>query len=511
MSKQPSHERDQQIFDLLDGSLPDNEQAQLRAWLDESTEHYNRFVELSFLHSQLAEQLNSHRSADGVRLESLQAVPFEDETELPPIHLDATALTKQKYASALTYVLKHTFTPKRIAILSTAAAVLLGVVLAIVLLAGPDQKDQVVDASGNASDPGEPGRIVPTDPPAIAPIVASLTAEHDAVWDRRPGEDLFAGQTLQLIDGFAEITTTSGAIAVLQGPCTVEMTDSGSELRVRRGAMVGRCLTPQSKGFTVITPTARVTDLGTEFGVFIDARGSTLAEVFDGEVEVSTTGGAISARKLGAAESIAVDAGGQEIPRTELEGHPFAELAAMRAGIVEYSESIRVVPTRPSSLPYITGVGSDTYALVFPELNGQVLPAAAGVLIVEPGFYRDFPANVPPRGTVPAGTPVRSYVVRVRGESGPADITGRLVFDAPILGVMTDSGDWSAFVSHVPEHAIKLDGPVAQLLEGGENSFDRITVGQSARTLDFHLSVEKGTDHFRVFVAVLDEDQSEED
>ena len=223
-----------------------------------------------------------------LRWGSDNAMPADDEPELPPIHLDATALTKQKYVSALAYVIKHTFTPKRITILSTAAAVLLGVVLAIVLLAGPDQKDQVVDASGNASDPNEPGRIVPADPPAVNPIVATLTAERDAVWDRRPGEDVFAGQTLELIGGSAEIKTTSGAVALLQGPCVVELGDDGNSLRLQHGKMVGRCLTPESKGFAVDTPIARIVDYGTEFSIEVGADYKTRVQVLHGEVGVSS-------------------------------------------------------------------------------------------------------------------------------------------------------------------------------------------------------------------------------
>ena len=183
MSKPTSHQRDQRILDLLDGNLPEDQQAELRDWLDQSSEHYDRFVELSFIHSQFAEQLNNHRSCKDIRLESLQAVPFEKHAELPPIHLDATALTKQKYASALSYVLRHTFKPRRVAVLAIAAALLLAVTLLVVFIGGNDTANTTPEL---ASPPREPGRDGPAHNQALSrPIVATLTNDQDAVWDHR--------------------------------------------------------------------------------------------------------------------------------------------------------------------------------------------------------------------------------------------------------------------------------------------------------------------------------------
>ena len=280
MSNAPAHERDEAILDLLDGSLPEDSQAELRRWLDESPEHWGRFVELSFVHSQIAEQLHSQRSSDGVRLGALHAEPADQ--ELPPIHLESsTPLTRQQYASALSYVLRHTFTPKRIAVLATAAVLLLGVVLTIVFLTGgPNDTEQIVVRPENPGQPGSTGDRI--DAPAI---VATLTGERDAVWDRQPGEDLSAGQRLTLAQGFAEITTNRGAVAILEAPATIELIDSPNALRLHAGKLVGICETESSKGFLVRTPHMDVIDLGTRFGIDASRADTTEVHVFEGEVK----------------------------------------------------------------------------------------------------------------------------------------------------------------------------------------------------------------------------------
>ena len=114
--------------------------------------------------------------------------------------------------------------------------------------------------------------------------------------------------------GLLEITYNTGAKVILQGPVTydVESADGGylaiGKLTARLGEREerrGESATPQavnlkseiihhestaSSGrhplFTVKTPTAIVTDLGTEFGVEVDKRGDTVSYVFRGSVTV---------------------------------------------------------------------------------------------------------------------------------------------------------------------------------------------------------------------------------
>lgn len=115
------------------------------------------------------------------------------------------------------------------------------------------------------------------------------------------------GRKVRLESGFLEISHNRGAKVILHGPCLYEVkSDSGGYLS--QGKLMARIekkeerktkneelpdsrssfLIPHSY-FAVRTPTATVTDLGTEFGVEVDKRGVTDVQVFTGTVEVATS------------------------------------------------------------------------------------------------------------------------------------------------------------------------------------------------------------------------------
>jgi hypothetical protein len=109
------------------------------------------------------------------------------------------------------------------------------------------------------------------------------------------------GKTIQLDSGLLEITYQSGARVLLQGPVTFEVDQNGGFLKV--GKLTGKYEkntesgTPRTEGsnpqslipnpsFVIRTPTAMVTDLGTKFGVEVDAGGSTTSHVFARSVKI---------------------------------------------------------------------------------------------------------------------------------------------------------------------------------------------------------------------------------
>ncbi len=124
-----------------------------------------------------------------------------------------------------------------------------------------------------------------------------------------------------LSSGLLEITYDTGAKVILEGPCTyeVESTASGylalGKLTARvgergegRGAREEKGSRSKVQGsrskaepssfilhpsslFSVRTPTAVVTDLGTEFGVEVSDEGNTTSHVFRGLVKVQVVGG----------------------------------------------------------------------------------------------------------------------------------------------------------------------------------------------------------------------------
>ncbi|MCE9553444.1 MAG: hypothetical protein K8T91_08725 [Planctomycetes bacterium] len=130
---------------------------------------------------------------------------------------------------------------------------------------------------------------------ATPKIVAQLSRTAGAKW--RPAENgklpidgmnLLAGDRLALREGLAEIVFHTGATVILQGPAELEVGGRGSGVRSQEsgvrgqgsgqrgdnscsliiGKLVAR-VPEQAHGFTVHTPTLKIVDLGTEFGVTV--------------------------------------------------------------------------------------------------------------------------------------------------------------------------------------------------------------------------------------------------
>ena len=207
-------------------------------------------------------------------------------------------------------------------------------IAAIVHVSPPGQQERYVDRPSTPQSPN----------PNPSTAVARVTAMVDCQWEesrgRVQGSDsgqwpVASGQkpsshqplstshyplaTVSLGDRFAlksgllEITYDTGAKVILQGPVTYEVASpTGGYLSVgkltarleKRSAVSGqRSETPNPQSlipnpslspapcplFAVRTPTAIVTDLGTEFGVEVDEKGGTKSHVFRGSVRVQKT------------------------------------------------------------------------------------------------------------------------------------------------------------------------------------------------------------------------------
>ncbi|CAK9037549.1 FecR protein [Durusdinium trenchii] len=120
-----------------------------------------------------------------------------------------------------------------------------------------------------------------------AEVAATLTGLVDCYWEPDSlaptyGEPLEPGRTLQLKAGLAKLTFESGAQLILQGPAEFEVA-SPMDGALHIGKLSAVCPV-QAHGFKIATPTAQVVDLGTEFGMEVDAVGDTEVHVFEGEV-----------------------------------------------------------------------------------------------------------------------------------------------------------------------------------------------------------------------------------
>jgi len=208
-----------------------------------------------------------------------------------------------------------------------------------------DYDETLVDDSRGLTTPGESLH----DRSALV-FVGRVTGMAGARWSDEPnyiaplGVRVALGRTYKLKSGLLEITYDSGAKVILEGPCSYEV-ESSSGGYLALGKLVARVgagdegrgagevasgqwsvasvkneggrmkaegdrpnaaslatshqplatnpspLSPlPSPLFTVRTPTAVVTDLGTEFGVEVDGNGNTISRVFQGVVALWING-----------------------------------------------------------------------------------------------------------------------------------------------------------------------------------------------------------------------------
>jgi len=123
-------------------------------------------------------------------------------------------------------------------------------------------------------------------------IVGKITGMVGCKWSREgrapSGYDyVLMGREYKLDSGLLEITYDTGSRVILQGPVTYEV-ESRNGGFLALGKLTGEIATTKAKGFAVRTPTAVVTDLGTEFGVEVTKEGTTTSSVFRGSVKVQT-------------------------------------------------------------------------------------------------------------------------------------------------------------------------------------------------------------------------------
>lgn len=117
----------------------------------------------------------------------------------------------------------------------------------------------------------------------------TLTKLEDPVWER---DDAIGSrlndEVVRLFGGTLELTFDDGAVVTLEGPVEFQPR-TASLLDLRRGQL--SATVPKSAiGFTVLTPTSEVVDLGTEFDVSVKDTGASDVVVRKGEIEVAPGG-----------------------------------------------------------------------------------------------------------------------------------------------------------------------------------------------------------------------------
>lgn len=119
--------------------------------------------------------------------------------------------------------------------------------------------------------------------------VATLTRATAVAWhdggERADLSRLERGDVLRFARGEVELVFDSGVEVRVRGPADFEV--RAADYAVSRLGAVSARVGEDGRGFTIETPTARVMDLGTEFGVDVSRSGATEVAVFRGLVDLA--------------------------------------------------------------------------------------------------------------------------------------------------------------------------------------------------------------------------------
>ncbi len=222
----------------------------------------------------------------------------------------------------------------------SAATVITGVLVLIFWMWKVSLRDEVAESPRPAMPPSVAREMEP---------VGRITGTADCRWANAQtaprNETVPLGRKYEFVSGLMEIAYQSGAKVILQGPCTYEV-DSAAGGFLSLGKLTARVETkgeggrgkaeemtnqnspfpPPPSPFVVKTPTAIVTDLGTEFGVEVTGDHRNRVYVFEGRVAVRPAAGKTAKPDdlvLGEGQSVALDANGAVLespPSREAEG-----------------------------------------------------------------------------------------------------------------------------------------------------------------------------------------------
>jgi len=190
---------------------------------------------------------------------------------------------------------------------------------------------------------------------AFARVLRSAGAEFSGHFEAAEGAGV-RDENLTLAKGSVEFSTARGATVVIEAPAEFRF-ESAQRLRLARGKAAAEA-PPSAKGFTVVTPSGEVVDLGTKFGVDVSASGSSEVHVFKGEV-VASAGAASKKQSLKQDQALALE-GGVAAPlalRTAafIHADELQELAAgLRGGRqARWMESVRGLKRDPALLAFL--------------------------------------------------------------------------------------------------------------------------------------------------------------
>ena len=312
-----------------------------------------------------------------------------------------------------------------------------------------------------------------SDRPPRGVAFATLVHTVDALYEDDAPLELghrFASENLRLASGFVQLQFDSGIEVTLQGPAEYELV-SPERTRLHKGILTAS-VPPGGEGFRVDTPTAEITDLGTAFGLELDASKASLVSVFSGEVAVGKPGSA-SSQSLKEGEALRIESA--RAPTTlAFDPSRFEKHWPVSSGIKRSTGAFRLIP------PWrrLRFARSDNRIFVRQEGFVGALHKPLQLNISEPGTYTHKRQLTPK--TLPTGQNVKSIILHYQPlEPRPRETVKRLIgeitFAQPIIGLVTQHealmasarrfSNWSAGESRRRRELNLNGGPAGDIIE----------------------------------------------
>jgi hypothetical protein len=373
----------------------------------------------------------------------------------------------------------------------------------------------------------------------VSRLACELVGTRDCLWGRGThlaiGAQLASGKELQLLSGDAELRFESGVQVMLGGPSRLRI-ESQSSLFLEVGRVTA-VVSDAGRGFSIVTPSMTVVDLGTEFGVRVDSHGAAEVQVFRGTVDAQPGAplspantplrlfahqAAVTNVEKGLLAVGPIDVVGSQDFRPRAGERPYAFGAGEgdRANQNETRQPTRQVDVgdepmgarinasrgriRPLNSPPASvaeqDLKDDRHAFVFLERSGLVLPEGLPVNLTAAGRFDNVQGQ---HGTLPKGTRVDCYLIHFCSPAEDAHCSGSVEFSDRVLAVVagkqflqaTDSLLGSLTTKYVPTGSNRQ-------IEGG----DVVELSADRRTLSIDWKIKAGVDQVRVLVASPDQE-----
>jgi hypothetical protein len=245
------------------------------------------------------------------------------------------------------------------------------------------------------------------------------------------------GERFQLGAGVSKFEFANGAVLGVEGPADLSIR-SGDAVFLAHGRLNAWC--PESAhGFLVETPSTKVIDLGTAFGVETGVDGGSDVMVLDGSVRIDN---GRDQRLLTSGAAMRAETGGG-LREVAMETSAFDRTWPVALGIRSTKGEVASAPAGTSET--IASLEDDDTVFVVPERRDFAPTEPLRVNVVESGIFR---ANEGPYNTEVAlepGQKIRSYLLRynpvgkVLDPAAFREFRGSVTFDRPVLGLIVRS------------------------------------------------------------------------